>query len=178
MWLKQALLHPERNWVKIVDSILNNIKFVHIIQSNLFQKAAPVKNLPKFYQDMISSLVALETPEAASTHDIQNQLIWFNRYITIDKKPFFWKDWYQKGIIFIRDLLDENGNFLTQDQLKVKYNLNCNFLDVLKIRQSIPYSWRNLIRQATSKAQDIPELYLYDKANDTQHSIISLKSKL
>ena len=177
MWLKRALLHPDRNWVKILDGILNTMKFVHIIQSNLLQRAAPVKNLPKFYQDIISSLATLESPEAESAHDIQNQQIWFDRYITIEKKPIFWKVWYQKGIIYIRDLLDDNANFLTQDQLKFRYDLNCNFLDVLKIRQSIPYPWRNMIRQAPTKAQNIPQLLLHDKSNATSQAIVSLKSK-
>ena len=50
-----------------------------------------------------------------------------------------------KGILEIRDLLDQNGMFYDHTQLKLKYGINCNFLNVLQIRQSIPHSWRKLL---------------------------------
>ena len=31
-------------------------------------------------------------------HNIPNEHIWNNRYITIDKKPYYWPQWNERGI--------------------------------------------------------------------------------
>lgn len=41
--------------------------------------------------------------------------------------------------------MDENGNFLNQEQISKKFNIKCNFLEVLQLRQSIPSEWRQLL---------------------------------
>ncbi len=53
------------------------------------------------------------------------------------------------GIKIINDLLDETGNFLGQNELETRYNIKCNFIDHLRIRQSIPRTWRNKLLSKT-----------------------------
>ena len=73
---------------------------------------------------------------------MQNQLLWLNKSITINSKPILWQKWYDKGIVFMHDLLNEKSDFLTADQIENKFGIECNFLTALQIRQSIPLSWR------------------------------------
>ena len=54
--------------------------------------------------------------------------IWYNSDIKIHNKSIYYKQWHEKGIQYVKDLLDENGNFLDYNQFKTKYNLNVNFL--------------------------------------------------
>ena len=72
----------------------------------------------------------------------KNQVPWNNQYIIIDNKPFVWQNWLSHGIMYINDLLDECGNFLDHDHMSQKYNINCNFLNFIQIRHSIPLTWR------------------------------------
>jgi len=49
------------------------------------------------------------------------------------------------------NLLDENTNFLNQKQIEDKYDIQCNFLEVLSIRQSISLKWRRILTQAVDR---------------------------
>ena len=76
---------------------------------------------------------------------ITNKSLWLNKDITVEGKEIFWIDWYIHGIQFIKDILTENGVFMTAEQLNEKYGVKTNFLSVLQIRQSLPYEWRQRI---------------------------------
>ena len=54
-------------------------------------------------------------------------------------------NWYSKGIKTIGDILDENGNFYTFDQLKELYRVRGTFLNYENILQKIPNQWKNII---------------------------------
>ena len=51
----------------------------------------------------------------------QNLILFNNKEILIGGKQFFWRDWFKKGIISIKDLLDETGNLLTFQAFSLKY---------------------------------------------------------
>ena len=49
-------------------------------------------------------------------------------YLIIRKPPstvnlFFWKEWFKKSIITIKDLVDENGNVVSFPVFQSKYSL-------------------------------------------------------
>ena len=67
------------------------------------------------------------------------QIVLFNnREILIDGKPFFIQEWFSKGIILIRDLLDEQGQLLSYQAFKTKYKCKTNFLNYYQVRSAIP----------------------------------------
>ncbi len=111
----------------------------------------PIINISQFYQDVQKYWSHVQTVETCIAKEKFNQIIWNNRYITIKNKPFEWKEWVMKGITKIRDITDDQGMFLTYSEinLKFKFNLECNFLEVLQIRQSIPSRWREVIYDVT-----------------------------
>ena len=54
--------------------------------------------------------------------------IWYNSNIKIQNKMIYYKSWQNKGINYIKDLLDQNDNFLDFFAFKNKYDLNENYL--------------------------------------------------
>jgi hypothetical protein len=78
--------------------------------------------------------------------EIRKEFIWFNNFIKIEGKACFWAHWYSKGIRFINDLVDGEGNFLLQDQLTRKYGIQTNFLECLQLRSAVPYEWKQILR--------------------------------
>ena len=58
--------------------------------------------------------------------------IWYNPCISRDK--IFLKHWFDKGIVFVADLLDENGNFQSVENLQNTYNLTIHFFRLLIIK--------------------------------------------
>ena len=91
---------------------------------------------------------------------IHNQVLWYNRYITIQNQCFFWKKWKEAGILKVHDLMTDN-NFLSANELSYKYNIHINFLEVLQIRQSLPYAWRTLLN-SHEPIKTFEEIMYYD----------------
>ncbi len=82
---------------------------------------------------------------------IQEQVIWNNRCITISKHHFYWKRTATNGIIFIEDLLGNNNKFMGHTEINNKYDIKSNFFDILQIRQSIPFAWRNILNNSSKQ---------------------------
>ena len=73
--------------------------------------------------------------------------IWNNENILVGNKPLYIKEWNLKGINFIRDILDDSGNFLTIENLSSNYNLDIKVMTYNSVCAAIPKIWLQLIRQ-------------------------------
>jgi hypothetical protein len=56
-------------------------------------------------------------------------------------KPRLLRILAQKGLIYIKHMLDENGVLLSFEQLKLKYNIKATFIDVIRLHKPIPSKW-------------------------------------
>ena len=92
------------------------------------------------YQDVLTS----------STH-FHSQILWNNSLIRIGKKPIFYKKWFQKGIVFVKDLLKGNSSqFLSHVEFQTAFRINVNILEYLgiisalkELRKSFPQQLRD-----------------------------------
>ncbi len=109
----------------------------------------PIINISQFYQDIQKYWSQVQTIETSIAKEKFNQIIWNNRYITIKNKLFQWKKLVMKGITKIGDITDDQGMFLSFSEINQKFNLECNFLEVLQIRQRILSKWREVIYDVT-----------------------------
>ena len=161
-WLQRALRKPDSNWVLIVNELIPNMKLTDLLHCKLDPNHNVINSLPIFYKDIVCTWFKLKSsfsPEEMD-HNIINKSLWLNKDITIDGNEIFWLDWYKHGIIFIKDILTENGIFMTGEQLYEKYGVNTNFLSVLQIRQSLRYDWRQKIMNLNVILPSNPELML------------------
>ena len=76
--------------------------------------------------------------------DILYSPIWYNSKL-IQGQNFFIKEWYDKGVRQIIDLLDAEGKFYQYNDFKQKYNVNGTFLDNLSLLRKLPREWENKI---------------------------------
>ena len=65
-------------------------------------------------------------------------ILFNNKDIVIDGRPLFFKSSFQKGIVSIQDILRENGKFLSFQEFREKYNIECNFLHYFQVVSAIP----------------------------------------
>ena len=70
-------------------------------------------------------------------------------------KTFFYKNWFEKGVRNVIDIIDVNGNIYTFEQLKEIYNLKGTFLDYQRLIKKIPRAWKEKINEHTTKCKDI-----------------------
>ena len=90
-----------------------------------------LKWIPKFYQNLLKFIL-----EIYYNQD-REYIIWNNKSILIDGKSIFWKNWYDKGVIYIHDFINTNGEWLTFKAFCNKFEIRTNFLRYLGILSAI-----------------------------------------
>ena len=92
--------------------------------------------LPQFYKSMLQHFLEIKV---AYNCAIGQELVLFNnKEILIGNHTIFHKEWFQKGICLIQDLLQENGQFLTFPEFIQKHEVECNFLNYMQVVSAIP----------------------------------------
>ena len=106
--------------------------------------------MPAFCKDILSFFSELKSQY---NYEHGQEIILFNnKAILIGGKPFFFREWFSKGIICINDLLNENGKFLSFQEFQSKYDFRTNFLNFYQVINAIP---KALVIKARS--QDKPK---------------------
>ena len=65
-------------------------------------------------------------------------ILWNNTDINIENKSVFWKAWRDKNVLFVQDLLNNQGSYLSPQVFSDKYNIKVNFLQYYQITSAIP----------------------------------------
>ena len=75
-----------------------------------------------------------------------------------------WDKWRAAGIIKIQDLITDGGHFMTVEDIKRVYDIQCNFLHIFQIRSAIPW----LSSMTLQKIEDNPtSLYIGEGESNT-----------
>jgi len=101
--------------------------------------------------------------------EILGQTIWFNSCIRIGHKPVLYKSWFDANIRYISNLF-HNYKWKSTDEIEREYGIKISVVDYLGILNSIPASWRKLlkanpIRGTDSHISTIDRLCSIDKVN-------------
>ena len=57
-----------------------------------------------------------------------DQILWNNKHVTINRKSLFYKSWYENGMVYVKDIVNDDGKILSHIQLNEKFNLNINVI--------------------------------------------------
>ena len=133
-------------------------------------------DLPKFYKDALKFVSELTS--LYSNNSWRDQLLYNNKDILIGGKPFFNREWYSKGILEIRNLLSQDGSFLSFSNFRNKYSLKKKFLQFYQVISAIP---NHLLLKA--RTQDSPtasnynELTSFQLGNEIEINLLNAKAK-
>ena len=123
-WIERLKTHNDASWKAIPEfctSQYGGISFLIDCQYDF--KSLYLENLPDFYCAVLNYWQDFNNPTPHNENtSIDAEIIWSNRNIKIVGKPIFYNSWFKKGIIRLRDLLNENYNFLSLVELKEKFN--------------------------------------------------------
>ncbi|MEK6266513.1 MAG: hypothetical protein N2B06_17345 [Clostridium sp.] len=98
-----------------------------------------------------------------NTNRILNTNIWYNSDIRINKKPVFWKIWYEAGIHSIKHLFNvRNMAFYSWEEFDKLYAIKCNYLHLYSIVAAIPKVWRERI-MALDDIEEDTHLSVFNK---------------
>ena len=75
-------------------------------------------------------------------------ILWNNQNITIDGNPVFWKSWFDSSILFVHDVLNSEGNFLSLEEFQSKFRIKIDFLQYFQLLSAISTDLKKLARES------------------------------
>ena len=122
-WVKKILTLPGK-WCDSLHMHLKEIGFdSNYIFKTTFRKSIQfpiIKQIPKFYQDVIISFNKCKTVKPFSLlneHEIVQLPLWGTEYFKVKNTCLYLKKWIRNGIMYIKDLIGENGKIKNDEEL-------------------------------------------------------------
>lgn len=118
-WIKRILYSQETKWKVLLGKIVSIEKILKTGSDYINVVKKEIKN--PFWKDTFTVFqIIQEKLEVQSWDEFITQHIWNNPKIKIENKTVFYTNWFDKNIVYIADLLDENGNFYSLQDLQKK----------------------------------------------------------
>ena len=115
-WITSLCNCKNANWTILPNYFLNifgdNYLIFYMYIDNV--KHLPLyESLPEFYKELIRVWVQINKNKITNNHDnfetVRKQIIWGNKNIKFNGKTLIFKNWIKNKILFVNDLVDENG---------------------------------------------------------------------
>ena len=134
-WLRRVIL-SNGPWQSIVYDTINLNKL--LVFGSCYANDVQNKIKNKFWIDVLRAYSdVLQLSGENTEYYILSSPIFYNNTITIGSKPIYIKEWDQKGVKNINDLVHENGDLFTQDEFEHTFNIKTNFVQYLGLKRAI-----------------------------------------
>ncbi len=77
----------------------------------------------------------------------------------------------------ILHIINEEGDFSSYTEINQKYNVSCNFVNILTLKQSIPFKWRQMLNKALDRPCHSIDNQIYIKIDKKHTQMSKLKCK-
>ena len=115
-WIRRLLLN-ESKWQELIKIHINlemltscNVEYIQDILSTLNNQ---------FWKDVLKSFLDINYKTEIGEEQILKSPLFYNRNIKISRKYVFYKTWYDKGIRFVNDLVNQNGSFYSYQEVGI-----------------------------------------------------------
>ena len=147
-WIKRFLQSENKSLLKTLYENGFKIFGGNILFKSNFSEVDITKhfNNKPFLRDILMPWSKLNFNSVIYNHYIE--ILWNNSNIRIEEKTVFYKNWFQSGIKYVKDIFDheQQANY-TFRKLQDNYNLpNTDYLRYLSLVNSIPKDWKSKLR--------------------------------
>ena len=160
-WISRLLSSTTDSWKVIPNHYFDAYGGLSFLLKCNYNVASINNGLPTFYRELLQYFQ--EFKNKTKIFPYGKFLLWNNEAVTIDKNTLFWSSWFKKKIVFVQDILNVDGNFLTFQEFQNKFNIKTNYLHYFQLISAIP---SDLKKQA--KICEIPS---YEQLNTTTISL-------
>ena len=143
-WIKRLLANQETAPCQYLMQMLPDMKFSDFLKSSFDPRHIP-DYIPEFYRQILFAWFDLKQAPK-SIIDVQREVIWCSTHIKIDDKYILESKLYKAGIVFINDIIKENGSFLSHHEICQKTKTNISQLYYMSLIDAIPSEWRKMLK--------------------------------
>ena len=109
--------------------------------------------LPLFYRELLPYFQNLKN--ATNIFPNGEFTLSNNKLITIDNATLLWKSWFKEGVVTLKDVLNPEGNFLSYEEFRNKFNISTNYLHYFQLISAIPSDLKRRSVQTVIPAADL-----------------------
>ena len=158
MWVKRLLAKKdEGSWKIYPQRLLSKILHNHSFQCNFNLKQIKFQIQP-FYKQLFEAWNKIKECPEDDPFKVRREVLWFNKLITTGGKKgklICYKDWYKSGIVFIHDIVNEDGNIKSIEELETEFNIQISPMDYNSLITSIPVKWKRILKKMRIPVQAI-----------------------
>jgi exonuclease III len=145
MWVKRLLKSKEGSWKIIPDLILAEILGDHSFQCSTV-KGEQIKSIPLFYRQLFIAWNKTKVNPGDDPFRVRREVLWHNKQIKIRGKEICYKIWYDKGIVMIHDIVQENGEFKSKVNLEMQFQTPIGIMEYNGLKSAIPQAWKRAVK--------------------------------
>ena len=146
MWVKRLLNEEQRQWKIIPLYYLEKVGTRLIFECNYDVKLLNI-DLPPVYNNILLAWSELIQTTPKTSEEVSREILWNNRFITINNRSVWWKSWYDQGLIRVKDLLRENGTICSYDEIKELNDIDS--WSYVSLVDAIPSKWKTVLKIAS-----------------------------
>ena len=90
-----------------------------------------------FWSDVLKVWSSFRCKFGYENENASEHFLWFNSKILIDKKPVFYKKWYDVGVRNISDMLSVNSTFMSFESFQLKYGIKVIYTHYVGLKKAI-----------------------------------------
>lgn len=151
-WLRR-ILNQQGKWLDLLMTQIDNNLFLKCGEEYI--KECIDKQNNKFWKDVFQACYSLFKKFSESIDDdnfVIKSPLWFNGKIRINRKHVFFKEWFQKGIIYVNDIVKENNVFYSFQEFREKFpGIRSNFLQYNGLISAVKKMFKNFPHQNIKK---------------------------
>ena len=135
-WISRLLNNTHDTWTAIPNYYFDKHGGLLFLLNCNYNVGKLDRKIPLFYRELLDYFQQLRSNYEDPLK--REFILWNNRDINIENKSVFWKAWRDKNVLFVQDLLNNQGNYLSPQEFGDKYNIKVNFLQYYQITSAIP----------------------------------------
>jgi hypothetical protein len=157
MWVKRLLKIGEGSWKAYPKLVLSGLLDEYSFQCNTDLKEHE-KTMNPFYLQLLKVWNKTKEQPGDDVIKLRREILWKNKNIKVNRKELLYKEWYKKGIVMLHDILQENGNFKTIEELELEHNVRIDCMYYNSLKNAIPTQWKRDV-----KKMRVPSLAISNK---------------
>jgi hypothetical protein len=101
----------------------------------------------EFYRNLFKNWADIHYYTPTNGEQVCRELLWSNSHIKIGNKIVHYKNWKEHNIRFIHDLINEQGQISSKQDLEQKFVLDIAQMEYNALLSAIPKKWKALITE-------------------------------
>ena len=135
-WKSRLLGDTDDSWKVIPNCYFSDYCGLQFLLKCNYKAESLNRFLPDFYRELLQYFQ--EFKNKTNIFPYGEFLLWNNKAITIENHPVFWRSWFKQKLLYVQDVLNAKGNFLTIEAFQNKVKIKTNILHYLQLIAAIP----------------------------------------